>query len=62
MEKITQKYRETQIEKAENKHDWDYKMTIQFKGTSFNSNNLSITEEEFKQIKAILTKTHIKGL
>lgn len=48
------KYEINQIEEAEREHDWTYKMTVRFSGSSHNSNHLSITKEQLEKIKEIL--------
>lgn len=47
-------YEINQIERAEDKHDWTYKMSIVFSGTKNKTNHLSITEDQLKKIKEIL--------
>jgi len=47
-------YKIKQIERAEEEHDWTYKMSVVFSGTKNKSNYLSITKEQLKRIKEVL--------
>lgn len=53
------KYRKEQIEKAENKHDWNFNIKVKFYGTFENSNFLDIPYKDFIKIKEILINSEL---
>ena len=49
-------YEVGELEKAENGHNWKYKMNLKTGGTENESKHLSITKKQFDAIKKILSK------
>lgn len=49
-------YYENQVNRAEEGHDWTYKMTIQIHGTKNKSHYIDISKEQLEAIKQILNK------
>ena len=53
-------YKQRELLKAEEKHDWTYNMTLKLSGSEFSSRWICVNEEQYKKLLEIFKESEGK--